>query len=126
MWGYGALPARIWHWFTGFFSPRRVPVAIEVDRTATYLAAIDRDPGPRTRPIEPSIAVDDDRIVAVHGRTGHGVDSEAIVAAMSDAATHGLPLDVTVGRGQVPTRFSLVDAERVAAKPRHSPIVRSM
>lgn len=112
----GAFPARVWHWVRGFFSPKRVPVAVDIDRTATYLATLDRDPGPRTRPIEPSIAVDDDRIVAVRGRAGRGVDSKAIVGAMGDAATRGLPLEVTVARGTVPTRFSLADATRVASE----------
>ena len=112
----GALPARVWHWVRSFFSPQRVPVAVHVDRTATYLAALDRDNGPRRRPVEPSIAVKDGRIVAVRGRAGRGVDSAAIEAAMPDAATRGLPLEVTAGRRAVPPRFALADAERVAAE----------
>ena len=112
----GALPARVWHWVRGFFSPQRVSVDAHVDRTATYLAALDRDNGPRRRPVEPSIAVKDERIVAVRGRPGRGVDSAAIVAAMPDAATRGLPLEVTAGRRPVPPRFTLADAERVAAE----------
>jgi vancomycin resistance protein YoaR len=112
----GVLPARVWHWVTSFFSPHRVPVAAGVDRAATYLAALARDNGPRRQPVEPSIALADGHIVAVPGRAGRGVDSAAIVAAMPDAATRGLPLDVTVGRSSVPPRFSLADAERVAAE----------
>ena len=50
----GALPVRVWHWATSFFSPQRVPVDVRVDRTATYLVALDRDKGPRRRPVEPS------------------------------------------------------------------------
>ena len=112
----GALPARVWQWATSFFSPREVRVAAGVDRTATYLAALERDNGPRRQPVEPSIAVEDGRIVAVPGRAGRGVDSAAIVAAVPDAATRGLPLEVTVGRTSVPPRFTLADAERVAAE----------
>jgi vancomycin resistance protein YoaR len=112
----GALPARVWRWVTSFFSPHRARVAVGVDRTATYLAALDRDKGPRRQPVEPSIAVNGGRIVAVPGRAGRGVDSAAIIAAMPDAATRGLPLEVTVGRSSVPPRFSLADAQRVAAE----------
>ena len=112
----GALPARVWHWVRSFFSPQRVPVSVRVDRTATYLATLDRDNGPRRRPVEPSIAMKDGRIAAVRGRPGRGVDSAAIVAAMPDAATRGLPLEVTAGRRAVPPRFGLADAERVAAE----------
>ena len=112
----GALPVRVWHWATSFFSPQRVPVDVRVDRTATYLVALDRDKGPRRRPVEPSIAVKEGRIVAVRGRAGRGVDSAALVSAMPDAATRGVPLEVAAGRRAVPPRFDLADARRVAAE----------
>jgi len=112
----GAFPARVWHWATSFFSPQRVPVDVRVDRTATYLVALDRDKGPRRRPVEPSIAVKEGRIVAVRGRAGRGVDSAALVSAMPDAATRGVPLEVAAGRRAVPPRFDLADARRVAAE----------
>ena len=111
----GALPARVWHWVTSFVSPHRVRVAAAVDRGATYLVTLDRDKGPRRSPVEPSIALKDGRMVAVPGRAGHGVDSAAIVGAMPDAATRGLPLEVNVRRSAIPPRFTLADAERAAA-----------
>src|SRR5439155_622887 len=82
-------------------------VDVRVDRTATYLVALDRDKGPRRRPVEPSIAVKEGRIVAVRGRAGRGVDSAALVSAMPDAATRGVPLEVAAGRRAVPPRFDL-------------------
>ena len=110
------ITCRVWHWATSFFSPQRVPVDVRVDRTATYLVALDRDKGPRRRPVEPSIAVKEGRIVAVRGRAGRGVDSAALVSAMPDAATRGVPLEVAAGRRAVPPRFDLADARRVAAE----------
>jgi vancomycin resistance protein YoaR len=108
--------ARIWNWAKGFFSPHRAPVAVDVDETATYLAALDLDEGPVQHPVEPSIRADGDGIVAVEGRSGRGLDGADIVAALPHAATRGLPLAVTIERTSVPTRFTVEDAGRIAAQ----------
>jgi vancomycin resistance protein YoaR len=66
------------------------------------------------RPVEPSIELRGGRIVAAAGRSGRGIGGDSIVAALPDAATRGLPLEVTVDRTTVPTRFTLVDARKLA------------
>ena len=96
----GSFPLAVWHWAKGFFSPqrasgrgRRRPRPRPTWPRSTATTARGR------QPVEPSIAVEG----RAHRRGARptpdaGVDSDAIVAAMPDAATRGLPLEVTVGR----------------------------
>ena len=108
--------ARIWNWAKGFFSPQRAAVAVDVDETATYLAALELDKGPGQLPVEPSIRAEGDSIVAVEGRLGRGLNGANIVAALPHAATVGLPLEVSIERTAIPTLFTVADAERIAAE----------
>jgi vancomycin resistance protein YoaR len=108
--------ARIWSWAKSFFSPQRADVAVDADATATYLVALELDKGPGQAPVEPSIRVDGDEIVAVEGRAGRGINGANIVAGLPGAATRGLPLEVTVERTTVPALFTVADAERAATE----------
>lgn len=112
----GPAHARIWSWLRGYAADRSAPVEVTVDRGLVYSVVADEDPGPRQDPVEPSITRDGDRFVAVDGKHGNGIDAAEVIDALPDAARHGLPLQVRVGRGRIEPRFDRSHAEGLAVQ----------
>src|SRR5207302_8945696 len=72
-----------------------------------------RDQGPHNLPVEPSLSVKGDHLVAVAGKPGKGVDAGQVASAVVRAARHGLPIKVRVPRGTASPRFPLAEAQRL-------------
>jgi vancomycin resistance protein YoaR len=114
----GALPGRIASWVWGFVRDRQAPVEVKVEAASTYAAVRKLDVG-RTDATEPSITVEDGKLVAVPGKPGRGVDPAHVVAALPDALDHGSPSSTTtvqVSRGVVPPRFPVARAAALASE----------
>ena len=103
-----------WAWLTSFTGGRRADVAVTVDRSKLWNEVQARDTGPKTPPVEPSIALRDGRFVAVEGKRGRGVDPDKVADRLREEARAGLPISVRVERGPVVPRFSRADAEGLA------------
>ena len=115
--GRGGLPiSRLWSWGYSFVSPRTASVEVAVDRAQATRLINEKDPGPHNPPVEPSIAFDDTRFVAVPGKAGKGIDADNLADKLSEVAGSGKVISVSVPRDTVQPRFSLVDAKRVAAE----------
>ncbi|MHB8670937.1 MAG: VanW family protein [Acidimicrobiales bacterium] len=110
----GLIPGRVWRWALGFLHPIRVRVHRSADRDAAYRAVAAHDPGPRTPPTEPSIALRSGHLVAVPGRAGRGISPADVLAALSRAPARRGGLVIDVGRGPVPPLASTLDAARLA------------
>ncbi len=105
--------ARIWSWARSFVAEQRAPVRIQVDQKAMARIVAERDPK-RTAPVEPSLAVKDDKVVAKAGEPGRGISGPSVLAALVKAGPKGLPLQISVDRDTIPTRFSIDDARMLA------------
>jgi len=104
-------------WMRGVLSHRRAPVIVTVDKGAVYEIVPKRDPGPQEPATEPSIKLDDDdKLVAVEGKPGKGIDPADVVEKLPEAARKGVPIKVRVPRGDVEPRFDKEDAEKVAER----------
>ena len=115
--GRGGLPiTRLWSWGYSFISPRTASVEVAVDRAQATRLINEKDPGPHNSPVEPSIAFEEDKFVAVPGKPGRGIDADNVADKLSEAAGTGKVISVSVPRDTVQPRFSLVDARRVAAE----------
>ncbi|MDQ1446271.1 MAG: hypothetical protein QOI20_2735 [Acidimicrobiaceae bacterium] len=100
-------------WLRGLTRHRKAPVHVRVDEGAVYAVVPKQDPGPQTPPSEPNIKLQGDRLVAVDGKAGRGIDPAEVVRRIPDAARFGTPVKVRVQRGAVPPRFKLADAQRL-------------
>jgi vancomycin resistance protein YoaR len=100
-------------WARGVARHRRAPLLIGVSEPAVYRVVPKEDPGPQERPTEPSLKVEDDKLVAVAGKPGKGIDPAEVIEALPDAAKRGVPITVRVHRGAVKPRFSASDAEKL-------------
>jgi vancomycin resistance protein YoaR len=109
----GFLLSRIWSWVRGLVVSRPSPIVVDVDQAAVARVVVERDPQ-RVAPVEPTIAVENDRVVAVDGKPGDGIPAERLAAALSRMAPEGLPFSVNVRRAPVPPRFGIGDAQRLA------------
>ncbi len=111
----GFVVSRIWNWATGFVVSRSSPVVLTVDENAVRRLVAERDPK-REPPVEPNIELKGDRIVAVDGRPGRGIDPATVLRALRSGAGQRFPLAVSVPRREVPPRFGIADAQRLAAE----------
>ena len=111
----GSFTSRIWSWARGLVVARPSPVVVDVDQAAVERVVLERDPK-RVAPVEPTIAVKDDRVVAVDGIPGDGIPAASLATALSRMAPEGLPFTVRVARAPVPPRFTLADAEQLAGE----------
>ncbi len=109
----GFFAARIWGWARALVASRPSEVLVDVDQAAVARIAVERDPK-RVPPVEPTIAVKDDRVVAVEGTPGDGISPASLAAALSRMAPEGLPFSVDVKRAPVPPRFGMDDARKLA------------
>lgn len=111
----GFFVTRIWNWATGFVVSRTTPVVLDVDENAVRRLVAERDPL-RQPPVEPNIELKDGRIVAVDGKPGRGIDPLDVAQDLREGAGQRFPLRASVPRTEVPPRFTIADAERVAAE----------
>ncbi len=109
----GTVVKRIWGWFQSFFTARKAPVRISVDRKSVYRVVDAQDPGPRTPPTEPGIRAQEGRLQTVGGSAGKGIDAAQLIERLPDAAGNGLPIKVRVDRGEVAPRFTVDDARKL-------------
>ena len=112
----GSVVNRIWNWLKSFFTPRKAPVRIDVDRNAVYRVVAAQDPGPRTPPTEPGIRARDGRLQPVEGTPGEGINPVELIENLPPAAADGVPIQVRVGRGEVPPRFTVEDAQQLIGR----------
>ncbi len=111
----GNVVSRIFGWARSFVAERPAPVRIEVDQTAMERIVRERDPK-RTPPVEPSLMVKDDEVVAKPGEPGKGITAPSVLAGLRKAGPKGLPLRIAVDRDSVPPRFPIGDAQRLAER----------
>ncbi len=111
----GFVASRVWSWARRLVVSRPSPVVVDVDEAAVARVAVERDPK-RVAPVEPTITVKDDRIVAVPGVPGDGIPPDSLAAALSTMAPEGLPFSVDVERAPVPPRFAMAEAEQLAGE----------
>jgi vancomycin resistance protein YoaR len=109
----GNVAGRIWQWARSFVSERPAPVRISVDEKAMARIVAERDEA-RTPPVEPSLTVKDDKVVAKAGEPGQGITPGSVLAALHKAGPRGLPLRISVHRDALDPRFSMEDARRLA------------
>ena len=112
---HGFALTRLWNWATGFVVSRKTPVVLDVDENAVRRVVGERDPL-RQPPVEPNIALQDGRIVAVDGKPGRGIDPVTVVQDLRAGPGQRFPLVVDVPRTEVPPRYTIADAQRVAAE----------
>lgn len=111
----GSVPGRIWAWARGFLTERVAPVRITVDERAMNRIVAERDPR-RTAPVEPTLTVQDDKVVAKEGEPGRGISPPSVLAALEKAGPRGLPLRIDVRRATLPPRFGLEVARTLAER----------
>jgi vancomycin resistance protein YoaR len=109
----GFVLSRLWSWARGFVVERPAPVAMTVDEGAMARIVTERDPQ-RTAPVEPTLAVKDDKVVPQAGRPGRGISPPSVLSALRRAGPRGLPLRISVDRDALPPRFSVADAQLLA------------
>src|SRR4051812_40516432 len=90
----------------------------KADERAVFGLVAARDKS-RTAPAEPIIRSkrDGSGFIVIAGKPGHGIDPRELLRALTRAKSKGVGrLEVTVGRGSVPPRVSLAQAEGLAAE----------
>jgi vancomycin resistance protein YoaR len=111
----GSVPSQVWGWLRSFLVDRTAPVRISVDERAMSRIVAERDPQ-RTDPVEPTVTVKDDKVVAKEGEPGRGISPPSVLAALEKAGPRGLPLRISVQRDTLPPRFGLEVARSLAAR----------
>jgi vancomycin resistance protein YoaR len=92
-------------------------VRVAVDHGAVWATVAARDPGPRQPPIEPTVTYKGkDGFVAVEGKPGNGIDPAEVIGALPRAAIVGSTIRVEVDRGDVPPRYPVDAAKRLAGE----------
>jgi vancomycin resistance protein YoaR len=109
----GNVVARIAGWARSFVADRKAPVRITVDEKAMARIVTERDPK-RTAPVEPSVTVKDDKVVAKAGEPGRGISPASVFHQLETAGPEGLPLRISVDRDVLPPRFPIDEARRLA------------
>jgi vancomycin resistance protein YoaR len=108
----GFILFRPFRWFASFFieRPSRVEFAVSPARLGAALAS---EPLALNTPATaPKLAVEVEELVVVPGIPGEGVDTEALVAALPEAAGRSeRPIRVEVGWAEVPPPFTDEEAD---------------
>ena len=104
---------RVWDWARAFLVERPAPVTIAVDEQSMARIVAERD-ARRTPPTEPTLTVKADRVVPAPGRPGEGISPPSVLAALQKAGPKGLPLRISVERDELPPRFPIEEAQRLA------------
>jgi vancomycin resistance protein YoaR len=105
---------RMWSALKAWVSERPATIELMIDEGKLRPAVVDHDPGTKTESKEPSLTRKSGVFVAVEGRAGFGIDPDAVIRALPHAVQEGEPLKISVGRGRVPPKYSLNDAEALA------------
>ena len=108
----GSLPSRPFTWLRSLVGDEAAPIELAADEPVLR-AAVARLDTTREPATEPSIEDDGDRMAAVEGANGEGVDTGDLVEALEDALA-AEETSVTVERTSIEPRFSLDDAQRLA------------
>jgi vancomycin resistance protein YoaR len=114
----GVWPAQAFRWAVSPLARQRAPLRVRVDQAAVARVVAERDPGPRTPPAGPSVALVDGELRAVPGTPGRGIDDADVAAALREADADAGRLTVEVVPGPIPPRFPDTVAEALAAEAR--------
>jgi len=109
----GSAVERFTGWAARLARPRRAPIRISVDPASVYRVVAAKDTS-RVPATEPGIRADQAELVPVAGKPGTGIDPAKVVQDLPRAAAEDLPIVVKARRGEVPPRFTLADAARLA------------
>lgn len=111
----GSKMGRFIVWMKSFFGTRVAPLTLQVDEAAVRRTVVEKDDA-RTPPTEPGFKVTGEKLEAVKGKSGAGIDAADVIAALPAAAAKGMPIRVEVARGEIPPSFSLADAAGLIAE----------
>ena len=105
---------RLWSGLKAWVWARPARIEVSIDEAKLRAAVTEHDPGPKTASKEPSLTRTKGAFVAVNGQAGYGIDPDEVQAALPDAVADGKPIGIKVGRGRVPPKYTLTDAEALA------------
>ena len=106
-------------WLDGLFGRRSAPLIVQAEPEAMRSIVRAKDPTKRTDAVEPSIAGSADGIAVRRGEPGRGLDPRTVAEAVREAARSGTgPIEVEVEPAPLAPRFTMADAERLAADAR--------
>ena len=114
----GAAPRRALDWMISLVRPRVADLHFAVDDGAMRATLLRSDPGPTRAPREPSFRLGDGAPRIVAGRPGLGARPADVLESVRGRAARwsGGPVEIGVGRGQVPPRFTEADARALAGE----------
>lgn len=120
----GSAPSRFGRWVRSHFTKTRASAVISFDRVKLASVIATNDPGPRTEPVDPTIAFQDGKFVAVPGVDGHGLVITEAPKAIEKAVNKGIPLKAQISTGVIPSLSTTDDlntiieqAERITQLP---------
>ncbi|HVV37473.1 MAG TPA: VanW family protein [Acidimicrobiales bacterium] len=105
---------RLWSAVKAWVSERPASIQISIDEAKLRAAVAAHDPGPKTPSKEPSLTRTKGVFVAVNGQAGYGIDPTEVARLLPGAVADGAPIRLKVGRGRVPPRYTMADAEALA------------
>ncbi len=101
-------------WLSGFMSANKSRVQINFDDSKLRDAIARGDQGPRSAAVEPSFVLDHNRLIAVDGANGNGIDVEDAATKLYEKASAGTPIQLRLQRKPIKPRYTKGDAERLA------------
>lgn len=105
---------KVGNWLDGLRNERKAPLTVSWNQSELVALVSDRDPGPRTEAIEPSLSFDDQGKVSYeNGKNGDGLDARDVAKRLPSAVNDGLPISVEVDAGTLPPLFEPEDLEKV-------------
>lgn len=110
----GSAPGRFIGWLRSFIAARPAPVIVDVDETSVFAAIAEKDRGPKKAVAEPTLVLAGGKFVAKPGQAGRGIDGKEVAAALEREARRGVPIEVTVARGDVEPRYTLDEIKGLA------------
>jgi vancomycin resistance protein YoaR len=105
---------RVWSALKAWVSQRPATLEVSIDQAKLRAAVTTHDPGPKTLSKEPSLTRTKGVFVAVNGQAGYGIDPDEVSSLLPGAVADGTPIAFKVGRGRVPPKYTLTDAEALA------------
>jgi vancomycin resistance protein YoaR len=105
---------RMWSGLKAWVWKRPAAIEVSIDESKLRAAVTEKDPGPKTPSKEPSLTRTKGVFVAVNGQAGYGIDPDEVAEELPGAVADGTPIHIKVGRGRVPPKYSLSDAEALA------------
>jgi vancomycin resistance protein YoaR len=102
-------------WFVSLFSPRAVPLALDIDQAtlAPALAALEGEN--RIAPVEPALQAAAEGLTVVPGIPGSGLDVDQVAAELTEAASSGaVPIEIDVVPVEIDPQYTEADVQAVA------------